>query len=547
MASGPTDDVADAAPPPSLPLHTAAGNTPDAGSTPADGETAAASGSSNGGGGVKREASVATTDGDDALNKKKKKMGPGSRGVANLTPEQLAKKRANDREAQRAIRERTKNQIENLERRIRDLTSQQPYQELQAVLKAKESVEQENAEIKRRLASIIGMLQSLTGQVPDNPYVSPSQAYVSHIQPPGPSLSIPNTSTPTSTASPASYENYPQSAAQNGGEQARLQLNQQRHDLRHGLEMGPERLGLDFLLDANQRVNKIRSGSGGAQDTPRFQHVPMKHDWTAISTNDHSLRGRPSNWTSPTRPEATSLESPGAHDRTASFSVPIKNSPPTCPLDSLLLDFLSERRQRAAEGLPVHEVVGPRYPSVSSLLNPANSAYSHPLSKVFTDILATFPDVSTLPERVAVLYVMFLLMRWQISPTQENYDRLPGWMVPIASQLVTPHPAWIDHLPFPRMREKLIRLHNSSEYLFDNFFIPFTTTLRLSWPYEETDTLLQNPDTEELMINPVFERHLRNLDNWKLGDAFAKAFPALADTCNLDLSISPHGRKKPRR
>jgi hypothetical protein len=66
-------------------------------------------------------------------------------------------------------------------------------------------------------------------------------------------------------------------------------------------------------------------------------------------------------------------------------SPPIQNGPPTCPLDSLLLDFLHERRQRAAEGVNPQDIIGPRYPSVSSLLNPANSSFSHPLSKVFTD------------------------------------------------------------------------------------------------------------------------------------------------------------------
>jgi hypothetical protein len=67
----------------------------------------------------------ATSPGDPTFtsdqSKKRRTTGSSSssRGVANLTPDQLAKKRANDREAQRAIRERTKNQIENLERRIR--------------------------------------------------------------------------------------------------------------------------------------------------------------------------------------------------------------------------------------------------------------------------------------------------------------------------------------------------------------------------------------------------------------------------------------------
>jgi regulator of replication initiation timing len=38
-----------------------------------------------------------------------------------LTPSQLARKRANDREAQRAIRARTKEHIERLERELEDL------------------------------------------------------------------------------------------------------------------------------------------------------------------------------------------------------------------------------------------------------------------------------------------------------------------------------------------------------------------------------------------------------------------------------------------
>ena len=45
----------------------------------------------------------------------------GARSVSKLTPAQLQRKRANDREAQRAIRQRTKEHIENLEREIQEL------------------------------------------------------------------------------------------------------------------------------------------------------------------------------------------------------------------------------------------------------------------------------------------------------------------------------------------------------------------------------------------------------------------------------------------
>ena len=95
---------------------------------------------------------------------RKRKAGvASSRGVASLTPDQLAKKRANDRDAQRAIRERTKDTIQNLERRIQELTSQQPYQELQEVIRQKDAVQAENEEIRRRLASIMSLIQPIIG------------------------------------------------------------------------------------------------------------------------------------------------------------------------------------------------------------------------------------------------------------------------------------------------------------------------------------------------------------------------------------------------
>ncbi|KAL8684511.1 MAG: hypothetical protein Q9224_006304 [Gallowayella concinna] len=103
------------------------------------------------------------SEGDSSSKKRRTSTTTTSRGVANLTPEQLAKKRANDREAQRAIRERTKTQIESLENKIRDLSNQQPYQELQTALKQKQLVEAENVHIKQKLNAAMLLLQPLVG------------------------------------------------------------------------------------------------------------------------------------------------------------------------------------------------------------------------------------------------------------------------------------------------------------------------------------------------------------------------------------------------
>lgn len=85
---------------------------------------------------------------------------PGNRGVANLTPDQLAKKRANDREAQRAIRQRTKDTIETLANRIKELESQQPFQELQKVAQERDRALQECEELKKKLATVASVISN---------------------------------------------------------------------------------------------------------------------------------------------------------------------------------------------------------------------------------------------------------------------------------------------------------------------------------------------------------------------------------------------------
>ena len=76
----------------------------------------------------------------------------GTRSVSTLSPAQLERKRANDREAQRAIRARTKEHIEKLERRIHELTSSDERNEqLIAALKRNRELEEENAMLRANL------------------------------------------------------------------------------------------------------------------------------------------------------------------------------------------------------------------------------------------------------------------------------------------------------------------------------------------------------------------------------------------------------------
>jgi TolA-binding protein len=84
----------------------------------------------------------------------------GTRSVATLTPEQLARKRANDREAQRNIRQRTRDHIESLEQRIRDLSGdQQDDRNLEEIRRRNEELEEE----LKRLKDILLVLEDDIG------------------------------------------------------------------------------------------------------------------------------------------------------------------------------------------------------------------------------------------------------------------------------------------------------------------------------------------------------------------------------------------------
>ncbi|KAK4191167.1 hypothetical protein QBC35DRAFT_448784 [Podospora australis] len=78
----------------------------------------------------------------------------GTRSVSTLTPAQLARKRANDREAQRAIRARTKEHIERLEREIEEFKNKQNRDDVIRGLREKcEMLQREVARLQQEIYS----------------------------------------------------------------------------------------------------------------------------------------------------------------------------------------------------------------------------------------------------------------------------------------------------------------------------------------------------------------------------------------------------------
>lgn len=105
------------------------------------------------------------SSGSEAKNQtpglKKRPSRAGTRSVTTLTAAQLERKRANDREAQRAIRQRTKDHIDTLERQVRDLNAQlenNSSTKMMELMRRNEELEQENAVLRARLSHAVSAL-----------------------------------------------------------------------------------------------------------------------------------------------------------------------------------------------------------------------------------------------------------------------------------------------------------------------------------------------------------------------------------------------------
>jgi len=95
---------------------------------------------------------------------RKKGARGGKRSVTHLSKAQLARKRANDREAQRNIRQRTKEHIENLEKKVKELEEFSRASSMERVLARNRELEDEI----ERLRSHMSVKSSPAASVPPN-------------------------------------------------------------------------------------------------------------------------------------------------------------------------------------------------------------------------------------------------------------------------------------------------------------------------------------------------------------------------------------------
>jgi hypothetical protein len=101
---------------------------------------------------------------------------------------------------------------------------------------------------------------------------------------------------------------------------------------------------------------------------------------------------------------------PESIDTASPYTILPRHFPATCPLDQILLNFLSARRAQITKEAPAETLCEPRMPAISGLIDSTLKTTLQSTSRVMVDVVSTFKDTA-LKEQLGFLYIMYSTMR----------------------------------------------------------------------------------------------------------------------------------------
>ncbi|KAL1894840.1 hypothetical protein Cpir12675_003485 [Ceratocystis pirilliformis] len=637
------------------------------------------------------------------LSGSKKRVVQASRGVATMTPDRLARKRANDREAQRAVRERTKAQIRELQDEVSVLKNDQAH--LQHILQENSALQAENTAMKQAMAQLVHQLDSqnigqqssmqhhqhhhehhhhhhnhrgshyrhrdqrisqeysrsttksstVTGESSDQSFhrdnsgESSSSSDPNCCSPGNSNLVLPSIEEMTRRPFPdaskgpgSSYSHDSSSKHESNMTHQRESFEQNsfkdhqpsfqpmdkhhhhRHQHRHqNQHQKPQQYGYSsspslsppyyqalnqetsrFMLSTHINLEDLPNMSASVGDfgKPNVAMIEALENFYGNGNGRHADGNGNDSWngngkkynndglndTNMGNSENGSIDNRtvrkgnSLYNNSRHIKLPLLHASSTCEIDSFLLPLLSMSDQCQPTQIDIAVLLAPSIVSY----NPQRVKLD-PFSTALAEIMLLVepPADERVPERVAVMYTAFLLIRYMMNATTENFGCVPEFLKPLEDQLERTHAVWIDFIPFPHARIKLIA--DSSREGGDNdggnsnsndggnsnsnddgvsidssngngdegrttsddsstargaepprpFFLEYFACLSINWPYQDSDVLLaangSDAGSRELMINPVFEAHIRKLENWSVSRDFLDTFPEFEHLINL--------------
>jgi hypothetical protein len=438
-----------------------------------------------------------------------------SRGRQQSTPKrtklkgpQLERKRKLDREAQAALRNRTKNRIAHLESLVKALgKSDHQDEQLLAQLNG-------NREQIERLVDTLASIRKLVNSALDssaNATRHDSSASLTCAPPPGLTSAVFEESSDTRTQ---------------GGL----------------LDDDAMELLIDAMDDSHHNTVATTLNYGclsPVQDTLNYQNLSMSLE--ALPTADFGL------------PSATEIDALCHFDSMHSDFSPVPAEQTLSLTEALQQESLMVRRSSpvSQESRPD----GTLWYLVDRLMNQAILHRSHVLNQdaesediPIRAILNGWPVVEELYsldsgwkmlrecdqtlfahcgalERLAILRMMRLIYIHQIEPQHMPQSLIPKFMVARPSERHMAHQRIVEYFVWPGLREHII--FSPRRYAVNRFMDTFRNSFRFLWPFDLSDAFAKNKMTGLYSFTPRFVEGQGFLRCWTMHADFFRQFPEL--------------------
>jgi hypothetical protein len=154
-------------------------------------------------------------------------------------------------------------------------------------------------------------------------------------------------------------------------------------------------------------------------------------------------------------------------------------------------------------------------------------------------------------QRIALMYVCQTLIQYREDPTKENLDRVPVFLRPRPSQERVQHPAVIDFLIWylfstshlcthadpcrPGLRDRLVFEHKKYTSTGD-FSAAFVENFNFHWPYSDRDIFAYNPTHNRYEVSKIFVEHAYN---FKVSRCYLRFWPQWRQICTDGYRTGP--------
>ena len=145
------------------------------------------------------------------------------------------------------------------------------------------------------------------------------------------------------------------------------------------------------------------------------------------------------------------------------------------------------------------------------------------LRRVDQKVFGTWTSVA---QRIALMYVCQTLLQYRENPTRENLQRVPVWFRPRPAQEKIQHPAVVDFLIWPGLRDRLVFEHEKYNTTGD-FSAAFVNNFNFYWPYTEREIFSFNEAMNTYEVSKVFLEYAYDFKNWTMRSEFFKKFPEM--------------------